>query len=60
VRSLRITRLGSALILSAGDGILRSRPLTSGQQSDIAEKSDTRSSPQDAAISTLQACATQT
>ena len=57
--TLAITRLGAALIVSA-DRILRSRTFTSGQQSDIAAKSDKNSSPQDAATSTLQACAPRT
>ena len=60
VRTLAIARLGSALILSAGDRILRSRTFTSAQQSDIAAKSDKSSSPQNAATSTLQACAPRT
>jgi hypothetical protein len=60
MRILAIARLGSALILSAGDRILRSRTFTSGQQPDIAAKSDKSSSPQNAATSTLQARATQT
>ena len=60
VRTLAIAHLGSALILSAGDRILRSRTFSSGQQSDIAAKSDKHSSPQNAATSTLQACAPQT
>jgi hypothetical protein len=60
MRTLAIANLGSALILSACDRILRSRTLTSGQQSDIAAKSDKSSSPQDAATNTLQACAPQT
>jgi len=59
VRRLAIARLGSALILSAGDRILRSRTFTPGQQSEIARKADESSSPQDAATSTLQACAPQ-
>jgi len=50
---------GSALILSAGDRIFRSRTLTSAPQSDFAVKWEERSSPQDAATSTLQACAPQ-
>ena len=58
--TLAITRLGAALIVSAADRILRSRTFTSGQQSDIAAKSDKNSSPQDAATSTLQACAPRT
>lgn len=60
MRALAIARLGSALILSAGDRILRSRTFASVQQSHIAAKSDKSSSPQDAATSTLQACAPQT
>jgi hypothetical protein len=60
MKTLAIARLGSALILSAGDRILRSRTFTSAQQSDIAAKSDKSSSPQDAATSTLQACAPRT
>jgi hypothetical protein len=55
--TLAIARLGSALILSAGDRILRSRIFTSGQQPDIAAKSDKSSSSQNAATSALQACA---
>jgi hypothetical protein len=57
VKTLAIAHLGSALILSAGDRILRSRTFISGQQSEIAAKSDKSSSPQNAATSTLQACA---
>jgi hypothetical protein len=60
VSTLAIARLGSALILSAGDRILRSRTFASGQQSDIAAMSDKSSSPQDAATSTLQAFAPRT
>ena len=60
VRALVIARLGSALILSAGDRILRSRTFTSGRQLHTAAKSDKSSSPQDAATSTLQACAPRT
>jgi hypothetical protein len=60
VRTLETARLGSALILSAGDRILRSRTFTLRQQSEIAAKSDKSSSPQNAATSTLQACAPQT
>jgi hypothetical protein len=60
VRTLAIARPGSALILSAGDRILRTRTFTLGQQSETAAKSDKSSSPQNAAISTLQACAPQT
>jgi hypothetical protein len=60
VSTLAIARLGSALILSAGDRILRSRTFASGQQSDIASMSDKSSSPQDAATSTLQAFAPRT
>src|SRR5213078_4112309 len=60
VRTLVIARLGSALILSAGDRILRSRTFTSGKQSEIAANADKSSSPQDAATSTLQACAPRT
>ena len=58
--TLAIARLGSVLILSAGDRILRSRTFTLGQQSEIAAKSDKSSSPQNAATSTLQACAPRT
>ena len=54
------TILGSALILSAGDRILRSRTFPSGQHPQIAAKWDKSSSPQDAATSTLEACAPQT
>jgi hypothetical protein len=57
---LPIAPLGSALILSAGDRILRSRTLMLAQQTDFAMKSQKSSSPQDAATSTLQACASQT
>ncbi len=46
---------GSALILSAGDRILRSRTLTSGQQLEFARKWEKNSSPQNGATSTLQA-----
>jgi hypothetical protein len=60
MRTPAIARLDSALILSAGDRILRSRTFISGQQSEIAAKSDKSSSPQDAATSTLQACAPRT
>jgi hypothetical protein len=60
VRTLAIARQGTTLILSAGDRILRSRTFTLGQQSEIAAKSDESSSPQNAAASTLQACAPQT
>jgi hypothetical protein len=60
VSTLAIARLGSVLILSAGDRILRSRTFTLGQQSEIAAKSDKSSSPQNAATSTLQACAPRT
>jgi hypothetical protein len=52
--------LGSALILSAGDRSLRSRTLMLAQQTDFAVKSEKSSSPQNAATSTLQACAPQT
>jgi hypothetical protein len=60
MRGLANARLGSALILSAGDRILRSRTFTSGQESEIAPKSDKSSSPHDAATSTLEACAPRT
>jgi|KBSSwiStaDraftv2_1062776.scaffolds.fasta_scaffold2525948_2 hypothetical protein len=60
MRGLANARLGNALILSAGDRILRSRTFTSGQESEIAAKSDKSSSPQDAATSTLEACAPRT
>jgi hypothetical protein len=60
VRTLAIARLGSALILGAGDRILRSRAFTLGQQSEVAAKSDESSSPQNAATSTLQTCAPET
>ena len=59
MRSLPIARLGSALILSAGDRILRSRTFTSAQQSDFAAKLERSLSPQDAATSTLEAYAPQ-
>jgi hypothetical protein len=54
--------LGSALILSAGDSesFRESRTFMSAQQSVFAAKSEKSSSPQDAATSTLQACAPQT
>jgi hypothetical protein len=57
---LPIARLGTALILSAGDRILRARTLMLAQQTDVAVKSEKSSSPQDGATSTLQACAPQT
>ena len=60
MRRLTIAHLGSALILSAGDRILRSRTFTSVRQLNFAAKSEKSSSPQDGAISTLQACATRT
>ena len=60
MRGLANARLGNALILSAGDRILRSRTFISAQQSDIVAKPDKSSSPQDAATSTLQACAPRT
>ena len=62
MRALAIARLGSALILSAGDseGFRESRTFTSAQQLEIAAKSDKSPSPQDAATSTLQACAPRT
>jgi hypothetical protein len=44
---------------SAHDRILRSQTFTSSEQSQIAVKSDKSSSPQNAATSTLQACAPQ-
>ena len=52
---------GSALILSAGDSesFRESRTFVLGQQLQIAERSDKSSSPQNAATSTLQACAPQ-
>ena len=61
MRSLPIARLGSALILSAGDSesFRESRTFTSAQQSHFAAKSEKSSSPQDAATSTLEACAPQ-
>jgi hypothetical protein len=59
MRTGAIAPLGSALILSVGDRILRSRTFTSSEQSQIAVKSDKSSSPQNAANSTLQACAPQ-
>jgi hypothetical protein len=51
--------LGSALILSAGDSksFRESRTSTSDPQRGRAAKWDKSSSPQNAAISTLQACA---
>jgi hypothetical protein len=60
--SLPIARLGSALILSAGDSesFRESRTFTSAQQSEFAVKLEQSSSPQNAATSTLQACAPQT
>jgi hypothetical protein len=60
--SLPIVRLGSALILSAGDSesFRESRTFKSAQQSDFAAKLEESSSPQNAATSTLQACAPQT
>jgi hypothetical protein len=60
MRGLANARLGNALILSAGDRILRSRTFTSGQESEIAAKSAKSSSPEDAATSTLEACAPRT
>jgi hypothetical protein len=60
MKTLARANLGSALILSAGDRILRSRTFTSGQESEIAARSDKSSSPQDAATSTLEACAPRT
>jgi hypothetical protein len=62
MRTLAIARLGNALFVSAGDSesFRESRTFKSGQQSDIAAKSDKSSSPQDAATSTLQACAPRT
>ena len=62
MRTLAIARLGSALILSAGDSesFRESRTFTSAQISDIAAKADKSASPQDAATSTLEACAPQT
>ena len=59
MRTGAIAPLGSALILNAGDRILRSRTFTSSEQSQIAVKSDKSWSPQNAATSTLQACAPQ-
>jgi hypothetical protein len=56
---LATARLGSALILSAGDRILRSRPLTLVQQSDFAVKWEKSSLPQEASTSTLEACTPQ-
>src|SRR5205807_10288262 len=49
--------LGSALMLSAGDRILRSRTSLSFRLSQIESHSRKSSSPQNAATSTLQACA---
>ena len=57
MRTGAIAPLGSVLILNAGDRILRSRTFTSSEQSQIAVKSDKSWSPQNAATSTLQACA---
>jgi hypothetical protein len=54
-----IAPLGGALILNAGDRILRSRTFTPSEQSQTAVKSDKSSSPQNAANNTLQACAPQ-
>ena len=59
MRTGAIAPLGSALILNAGNRILRSRTFTSSEQSQIAVKSDTSASAQNAATSTLQACAPQ-
>jgi len=49
--------LGSALILSAGDRILRSRTSLFCRVPQIAPIWEESPSPQNAAISTLQACA---
>ena len=57
MRTGAIAPLGSALILNAGDRILRSRTFTSSEQSQIAVKSDKSSLPLNAATTTLQACA---
>jgi hypothetical protein len=61
MRTLPIARLGRALILSAGDSetFRESRTLMSAQQENFAAKWEESSSPQDAASSTLQACAPQ-
>jgi hypothetical protein len=59
MRTGAIAPLGSALILNAGDRILRSRTFTSSEQSQIAVKSEKSWSPQNAATSTLQACASR-
>ena len=60
MRTVAIARLDSALVLSAGDHILRLRTSKSKRHSQIAAKSDKVSSPQDAATSMLQACAPRT
>jgi hypothetical protein len=62
MRTLVRANLGSALIMSAGDSesFRESRTFKSGQQSDIAPKSDKSPSSQNAATSTLQACAPRT
>jgi hypothetical protein len=62
MRRLANAHLDSALILSAGDSesFRESRTFTSGRQSCIAAKSDKSPSPQDAATSTLEACAPRT
>ena len=61
MRTDAIAPLGSALILNAGDSesFRESRTFTSSEQSQIAVKSDKSSSLQNAATSTLQACAPQ-
>ncbi len=56
----QVSDLGSALILSAGDRILRSRTFPENQQARFATTATTfnkSSSPQNAATSMLQACA---
>ncbi len=58
--AIAIAPPGSALILSAGDRILRARTFTPGEQSRITAKWHTSSSPQNAATGTLQACAPET
>jgi hypothetical protein len=57
MRTRARTNPGSALIPSAGDRILRSRTFILAHRSNVGTESDKSSSPQDAATSTLQACA---
>jgi len=59
MRTVAFAPQGSALILSAGDRILRSRSFPSGKQLQMAAKWNKSSSPQNAATSTLQARAPQ-